>query len=241
MTAALLHLLLAFHLLIPQNAIFFGQNQMASNGGFAPVYQTSGNCSSGGFSCTVTLSVTAGQFAVCGVGSTSVPTNTLTCSDTNSDTFSYPTGNPYLFTGNSIGSFGLATMSTTNATEVFTCTVTNNTNSMGCVVALYSGTPTSGWDVVVAGANNSTTLSFTTGTSSVTANASELGVALFTQDSSTSNVWTGGSGWTVEQTLIGGASVIYADKVLSVTGAQTATATLVGANVSGLGMVSTIK
>jgi hypothetical protein len=221
-------------------ALFFGTNNTPSSGAFTPSYVTSGSCNSGGATCTITLAVSAGNFAVCGVGSSSVPTNTLTCSSTSVTSFAYPTSNPYLYTATAIGGLGWGTINVTSGASIFTCTVTNSTNYMGCVVSIYSGTPTSGWDVAVAGAVNLATTSFTSGTSAATANASELAVGLFVQAIGSCANYTGTNGYTVRNASATENCVALEDKVLTVTGTQTATATLSTLE-TGLGVVSTIK
>ncbi len=223
-----------------------------ASGSFSPAYVRAGTGGTGSATATVTLSVTAGQFAVCGIVSSSVPTNTLTCSDTNSDTFHYPTSSggqsttdsdTYLDSGVAIGGLGWATMSTTNSSEAFSCTVTNTADYQDCAVMIFSGTPTSGWDVAVAGASNASTASYVSGTSSTTASASELAIGLFSANGSSTETVTGTSSWTCPTAATyeyGGMNVIACYKVLSATGTQKATATL-GTAASGVGMVSTIK
>ena len=218
----------------------------SGGGGFSPVYQVGGNCESGGATCTITLSVTAGWFAVCGVGSTTL-LNTFSCTDASSDTLTAtPSGSPYTDPTFTQGALFEGSLGTTTS-EVFTCHVTVTTNFMDCVVAVYSGTPTSGWDVTVAGANNTFgagTNAWTSGTSGTTANASELGIGLFvTTNGGGGPSWTGTNGWTfrVQDATVGAINTVLIDKVLSSTGAQTATANASIGAASGLGMVSTIK
>lgn len=220
-----------------------GFGRGASGGGFTPAYVTSGACTSGTTSCSVVLSVTAGQFAVCGVGTTTLST-TLSCTDSSSDSLTnVPAGSPYTDATVSEGGLFEGTLGTTTS-ETFTCQVSASTNTMGCVVSVYSGTPTSGWDVTVAGADNAAGASpFTTGTSGVTANVSELGIGLFVRNNGQfTPVWTGTNGWTWRAgAYITQIDVELVDKILSSTGAQTATATCSSTTGGGLGMVSTIK
>ena len=213
----------------------------SGGGGFSPVYLTSGNCVSGGTSCTVTLSVTAGQFAVCNGGDSAASSPVTTCSDTNTDPFHYPTSNPFNGTTGSAG-FGFATMGTTNASEVFTCNAANSGGYFGCVVAIYSGTPTSGWDVAIAGANVSTS-PFAGGTTATTANANELAVGSCVLSNSDSYTWTGTNGWTFRNGITSSPYPIiaYFDLVLTSTGTQQVTATWGGPTDAGVCVTSTIK
>lgn len=206
----------------------------------APV--TSGTCTGTGSGCTVTLSVSVGQFVVVGIGSSST-SDSFTISDTNSDTFHAASGDPY--TNTTRGALYWAQVGTTNASEAYTCAGT--TGYKGCIVAIFSSNPTSGWDVAIAGAANAggaTPTTWTSGTSSATANASELAIGLFVSTSESSvPAWAGTSGWTwIAQGASSPCNVSMVYKVLSSTGTQTATATASGATMgAGLGIVSTIK
>ena len=222
--------------------------------GFTPAYISSGTCVTGSNTCTITLSVAAGNFAVCGVLSTSVPTNTLTCTDANTDSFSYPSSSPYLSTGLAIMRPGFALMSAT-ASEVFTCHVTNGANYFTCSVLVFSGTPTSGWDVALAGATGSplacpcTNTPVNSGTTAATSVANELSIGLMGTGAAPSDfAFTGTGGYSFPAAgQIRYSTAMYIAlgyKALTSIGTQQATS---GANTSytisptPFGAVSTIK
>lgn len=224
---------------------------------FSPVYQTSGGCVDTSFNaaCTITLSVTSGWFAVCGVG-TIVTTNEFSCSDSNSDTFSADIGAQYVYTGHTSSAMFYGTMGTSATSEVFTirCANSSGYSATSCAgtVSVYSGTPTSGWDVIAAGAgtySSTSPVSITTGTTGTTSNAKELAVALFTVgngvgysavgSSSCSNSFTQRIAFS--DTNI---SLIFCDRILSSTGTITATGTYspsLGGSSYVSGLASSVK
>ena len=295
---------------------------------FTPVYQTAGGCSAGGTSCTVSLNVSAGWFAVGLVNSSSTPTNTLSLTDASSDTFTGNPGGSYLDTGvlifnatptnggsgfiagdvgqvltlacganvaistvaggavtaiatspstargtsctvgtgktttcagcNGGGGNSTATVkvnqvgyigemfygsATSASPQVFTCHVTTTNGDFVCVVALYSGTPTAGWDSSAgsAGAQNFNTKSLVSGTTATTSAASELGVSLFSANGYF-HVFSSSGNWTFRSSENDGGAMMLAllDDVLSSTGTQQATAANNNFS-SGFGLVATIK
>jgi hypothetical protein len=228
-------------------ALFQLQKAQSSGPVFTPgVTAVSGSCNTGGASCTSSAqSVTAGQFAVACIGSGTTSAVSFSVSDTNSDVFVPWAGGIIVGTSGSVECW-IATMSTTNASEVFTFTNTAAEPFMTGVDAIYTGTPTSGWDVTPAGASSSGTCPYTTttGTSATTANASELGIAAFMVPTGGSITLTGIGSWTVRVSLAGtGATLGIADNVLSSKQTLTATATVGGscAGQASLGVVSSIK
>ena len=224
----------------------FGGGQASSS--FTPgVTAIAGTCSTGETSCDLTtMSVTAGQFAIVCIGTDDTTAETYTLTNNNSDpTPSQVTGFP--FAGTTVrGTCFYQKIQTTNASYVLTCGDSNPTPDMGCVGAVYTGIPTSGWDVTLAGASTGTTscpYTTTTGTSGTTANASELGIAFFIAPAGPGATFSGLSGWTVRaEVSIAGISVGIADNILSSTQTLTATATLnCGASVASGAFVSSIK
>jgi hypothetical protein len=217
---------------------------------FNPRFVTGGGCETGGTSCTITLSVTAGQFVVVGGGVSSTTSETYSVSDTNGDSFTNPSRDPFVGSANS-AFLAFAVIGTTNGSEVFTCSDSSSIPFFGCVVGVYTGTPTSGWDVALAGTTNAgtggCTFSASSGTSGTTANASELGVGLFVSVGNSSNItWTGTSGWTfrVKSTATSALSVALVDEILSSTQALTASVSATNCpavTTPTLGMVSSIK
>jgi len=194
---------------------------------FTPVFSSAGSCSAGGTSCTVTLSVTPGQFAVCGMGSTDT-TAVFSCSDSDGDTITHiPTSSPYANTGTAF-SVGVVegSLTHTNASEIFTCTRTTSSFQLDCVVAVYSGTPTSGWDVAFAGnsqnAQASGGVTLTTGTTTSTANASELAIAVFIIQVPSSFTFTPAGGYTVRSSVTNSTPFYFMDLTLTSTGTQQA-------------------
>jgi hypothetical protein len=195
---------------------------------FTPVFSSAGNCGTGGTSCTVTLSVLSGQFVLCGLGSTNT-SDTYTCTDGDGDSITnVPSGNPYSPSGGIVGVFEGA-LTHTNASEVFTCTQTNATQNMNCAVVVYSGTPTSGFDVALAG-NNQTGLSngataATGGTTTSTTAASELAIGFFYGAGSGVTSWSASGSWNLRTSSNSGSNCAFVDKILTTTGTQQATAT----------------
>ena len=217
---------------------------------FSPVFSSAGACTGGGTTCTVTLSVVPGQFAICGIGNFFTSSGTLTCADTDGDTLTnYPTGNPYSDTVEFQGGLAEGALTHTNASEVFTCTQSNGADAIECGVMVFTGTPTSGWDVAIAGnSQRSLGLGNTTlvsGTSTATTTASELAVGFFVifASSGAQTLSTSGS-WIVATNTTGGdarCAMVY--QILTTTGTQQA-AILYNNTASGgnaIGVVSTIK
>jgi hypothetical protein len=219
---------------------------------------STGGCLTGPTSCSFALNVTAGQFAVCGVASNSVP-NTLSCTDSDGDSLTnQPSGSPYTNTGaGTIAGLFEGTIGTTNSAETFTCHVTNRANSspgnsldgMACVVAIYSGTPTTGWDVAAAGSSQnpisygygvSDTLN--SGTTTATTAPSELAIGLFF-NTCCGGGWTATDGWNPRAVMSSDFGMVLVDKILTTTGSQTAQVSLspVGSGSNAMGIVSTIK
>jgi hypothetical protein len=167
---------------------------------FTPVFSSAGNCGAGGATCTTTLSVVSGQFVMCGVGSLNA-SDTYTCTDTDGDSITNsPSGNPYAPGGGSVG-IKEGTLGTTNGSEIFTCHHTTLTFAFACAVMVFNGTPTSGFDVALAG-NFATGLasgatSATGGTTTTTSAASELAIGfIFTAGSGVSTTTASGP-WTL--------------------------------------------
>jgi hypothetical protein len=215
---------------------------------FSPVFSTAGNCFTGTVSCTVTLSVTAGQFVVCGEGSTATSI-TLTCSDSDGDTItSSPSSNPYTNSG-AAWTLGLkyGSLTHTNASEVFTCTASSSEFTLACAIGVYSGTPTSGWDVALAGnsqngfGSGNTTLN--SGTTTTTANASELAIGFFMVNTSAYLGISQSGSWNLRTSNANNVGFAFVDLTLTTTGTYTAALlvneTSLGNNAAGI--ISTIK
>jgi hypothetical protein len=229
-----------------------GGKTSGGGGGFTPSFSSANGCADGETgSCTITFSVTAGQFVACGYGSSTITSNTLGISDTNLDSFSSPSGSPYTYTGNGKGALSFTIFGTTNASEVITITQSVTTTQMTAACALFSSTPTSGWDVTVAGNNNTGAPNTTliSGTSSATANASEVGIGLFLGNDgpSTGKLNTTTAGWTMAEDSVaeffGSEEAILTYKILSTTGTQEAQVSYSTGAVDAtyFGIVSTIK
>jgi hypothetical protein len=251
-------LLLCFILSSPVNAQGIGGKAgVGGKGGFgggastfSPSFSSAGNCAGGGATCTITLSVTAGQFAFCGVGNLFTASGTLSCTDTNGDSLTnQPSGNPFSDTVEFQAGLFEGAMGTTNASETFTCNQSNGSDSVQCAVVVFSGAPTSGWDVPLAGnaqrslGSGNTTLS--SGTTSATTAANEIAVGFFLMFAGTGvQTLSQSSPWVLATTTSsGGARVAMVYQILTTTGTQTAAVlynnTSAGAN--SIGIISTIK
>ena len=219
---------------------------ISGGGGVAATYVTSGNASTGSHDCTVTLSVTAGQFAVATVENNSNPgTNVLTISDTNSDSFTQAPSSPYVDGTVSGTAAWVAKLSTTNASEAFDMHLTDNTNFASCGVAIYSGPTTLAWDQGFAGANNTAVTSLVSGTTGTTTQAKELVVGIFGGTCAGGNTgnFTAGSGYTLR--INGAASstnacLDYEDQNVTSPGTYSATMTA-AASQSGALITATLK
>jgi hypothetical protein len=186
------------------------------------------------------------------MGSTDT-TAVFSCSDTDGDTITnIPTSSPYPNTSlNFIVGVVEGSLTHTNASEIFTCTRTTSSFIMGCVVAVYGGTPTSGWDVAWAGNTqnsnaSATNITLTSGTTTTTTAASELAVGFFMMQNAASFTLTATGGWNLRSPNTGGTPFVLVDQVLTTTGTQQAqvignfTSSTVTNN-NSTGGVSTIK
>jgi hypothetical protein len=243
-------LLLSFLLASSAHAQALFQMQKANGGGssFTPTFSVAGQCATGTTSCGVTLSVTNGQFVVCGEGTTAASI-TLSCSDSDGDTItSAPSGSPFaqVTAGWTLAMFRGA-LTHTNASEVFTCTASSAEFALDCAIGVYSGTPTSGWDVALAGLSNNSVPGgasvVNSGTTTVTTNASELAVAFFMVNTSNTLVITQSGSWNLRTSNNTNVGFALVDQILVTTGAQTAAITATegtGPNAAA-GILSTIK
>jgi hypothetical protein len=140
------------------------------------------------------------------------------------------------------------TLGTTNASEIFTCHHTVVTYAFACAVVVFSGTPTSGFDVALAG-NNATGLgsgatTATGGTTTTTANASELAIGFIYTFGSGITSTTVTSPWiSATQGPSGTSYCTFEYQVLTVTGTQQAKFTYnnTGTGATYLAVTTTIK
>lgn len=205
-------------------------------------FVAAGVCFSGGATCNVTLSPTAGYVAgqtiACFVGSNTFAGNVLSCTDTNSDTFVCGTVQANGTTEQ--GVMCIATAGTTNASGVVTPTVTQTANNMQGAAAVFSG----GYTVVDqsnCGANFTTTASATSGPCT-TGTASEILVGGFGLSAGTGSGITASGSWTLADSPTGitnSAAEVY--QIVSSTGSYTATATCGTATCTGVGVLTTLK
>lgn len=214
----------------------------AAAASFIPIQGSSGangsttDVSTGAFTSTTTAgnSIHGG----CAVYGSSVTFGTVT--DTAGDTFvvetPYQSGsiNTVLFHAYNI---------TAHASNVVTCNFTGGVFENVIAAEEFSGEPTSGAVDKTTNAPNSSTMSWVSGTTGATTQASELAIGWFVLlNSGTAPVFTQGSSWTSVQA--GNSGTTYAFmleyKALSSTGTQQATAAL-NANGSGTGQIATYK
>jgi hypothetical protein len=188
--------------------------------------QTPANGSSctGTKTCTITISVTAGQNVVVATGGYSGAVTGMGVTDTNGDVF---TACPAAVS-NLGGSFGMfcGTMGTTNASEIFTIQGSAALTQVAAALQAYSGGYTAVDKDPAINASSGTTWS--SAASGTTGHASELLVAACYTNSGT--VGTQGSGYTMRQTGTNTIWVGLEDRTVSSTGSYTATMT--GSNVS---------
>ena len=222
----------------PNGTIGFG-----SSGG-STTFTGGGLCSSGTTNCAVTLSpaagYVAGQVLVCFVGSNTFAGNTLSCTDSNSDTFTC--GTVQVNGTAEQGRICVATAGTTNASGTITPTVSNATNFMEGAAAVFTSSHTV-VDQQPCGANFTVTSNVTTG-ACTTVSASEILISAFGFSTGTGGGYSYGGGWTVVTgnfaTGSNSAGMMY--QVVSSTGTYTGTATaLASATVTGIGVMTTLQ
>lgn len=221
---------------------------------FAPGFSgQAGTCAATGTACgtAITLSVTAGQFAVCSVFSFN-PSDILTCTDSDGDSITnQPSGSPASLTFATFTStFAVfeGALTHTNASEAFTCHHTVTANEAICAVSVYNGMPMSGFDVPLAAnlvtglASGATNASG--GTTAVTANPKELAIGIFIGAGSGVTTWSAASGpWNLRTSNSAEFNIAIVDLTLTSTGAQTAAAIFnnSGTGASYIGFTTTIK
>src|SRR6266542_3632875 len=193
----------------------------------AQTYQTGGKCSktSTPWTCTVTVSVTAGQNVVVGVGTLNGTGTTSSVTDTNGDTFSVCAGPNTSGVANSKTWLYCGVMGTTNASEIITISLANIgvSNDMEVAAAVYSG----GYTLKDQEASSNTTgnaTAWTTQNTPTTTIASELMVGFFFTSSSTTS-FTATNSFTSRQSQTSLPAFMIEDKNLSSTGAYPATVT----------------
>src|SRR5579883_8498 len=147
-------------------------------GGHAPTYLHSGAASTGGSDCILTANVTAGDFLLIYGMSTTVTSNTLSVSDTNSNTYTAAIAQTTTSDNLTINRVWTGTASTTNAALSITVNVTSTTNSAYCLYEQYSGTSVA-LDQISLRTLTPSTSPMVTGTTGTTTQANEEVIGLY--------------------------------------------------------------
>jgi hypothetical protein len=197
----------------------------------------SGTCSLSGNTCTITLSLTSGNYLVCGVG-TDVDTSTLSCSDNQSNTYSTCHTAVQAPTPNTVELIQCAPIGTTASTTI-TCTRAGAGGSGACIAAQYSGLAASPLDQVDSGVANSSVMTFVSETTSTTTQATEELIGLFFAYSAPTSC-TAANSFAVVQYVSSGGLLCFVNKSVSATGAYQASTTM-SASGSGPGAIMTLK
>lgn len=208
-----------------------------------PAFVQAGQCQSGGLSCTVTLTITAGNTIFC-MGGGSIQPTSITCTDSKSQTYTAVNslhyyagigGNERVSAATAV-KFGAAAGST-----IVTCTTTDSTNYQGCTVFELSGVDTVDQVAVADTAGTGASGSASSGTTSSTTANDEIAVSYYVSENSVTS-WTADSGWTIPSggSQVGSFGSAAAYKILTSTGAQSHTITM-GVQRATIGMMATFR
>jgi len=215
--------------------------------GGTPTFNQAGQCNTGGYSCTIALTVTAGHIIWAGMSSHGSAA-TLSIADARTSCSSpcdtWATANTFLgdatgTTNNSQTFYTTVSASGSGATTI-TCTTSDNTNYFVCNAVDISGVTTLD---KTAGYVNGTSTTPVTGTTATTTAANEILLCFFGNGNAPSNGWTQGTNWTIptngSQTGSYYSSAVEY-QVVSSTGSYQGTITTV-LSYPWIGMISTFK
>lgn len=161
-----------------------------------PAFVQAGNCSSGGFSCTVTLTIGAGNSVF--ISNYTSLSGTLSVSDNKSGVYSTANAAHYYAGGGGNDRISAQTFYKTSAASgstIFTCTTTDNTNLQGCIVIEFSGASVLDKNAVADTLQTGTTGTASSGSVTTTVAAEILLTCYGAENQVTS--WTPDTGWTV--------------------------------------------
>jgi hypothetical protein len=195
----------------------------SGGGGGAGAGIQAGNCDSGGTSCTITMTNTAGYHLFVGIEGSNSGTNSVTDSNSNS----YSTVNSAL-QSNTAGDVGIATTFEAHniaaGANTITCSTTDGTYVMRCVAITWSdGLTTSGLDQTANGVNTSANPIFSAA-SSATTHANEIVFAWGALQTNGPGGPSGpGAGFTVPSGANSGNVSMMEYKIVTSTGTQQGT------------------
>jgi|SRR5579872_302894 len=191
----------------------------AGGGGTAPTIVQAGACTSGGTSCTITMTTTTGHELYAAVSSYQAGVNSISGTGA-----TFNQANVQKTQGNLGQETFLASGITGGTNVVYTCATTNGATSLSCILIELTAGSTHSVDQVAAGSGASGT-SLSSGATSATTQANEL--ALGCAVIAGAQTFTAGGSYALVTISIGSTTLQACESLaLTSTGAQTATMTI---------------
>ena len=193
---------------------------VTGGGGTAPTIVQAGGCTSGGVSCTITMTTTTGHELYAAVSSYQAGTNSISGTGA-----SFSAANVQKTQGNLGQETFLATGITGGTNVVYTCATTNGATTLNCILIELTAGSTANKDQVAAGSGASGT-SLSSGATPTTTQANELAIGC--ANIAAAQTFTATGGYALVSITVGVAPTLAACEslALSATGAQTATMTI---------------